>query len=138
MEDSFFAKSLEKGRILMAGKLFIAGVGGMAFGLVIGVFMGSFDSTMSFGIDVRRSNWSQLRQHYFGHGRYLRRQMLHMGKFGFYIAAVESAFEIIVGKPNFLTMGLAGGLAAYLQNTKVAFWPAFIPSAFLLAVIGLY
>ena len=138
MEQSFFAKSLEKGRVLILGKMAIAGVAGCAFGFVMGIFMGSFDSTMSFGVDVRRSNWSQLRQHYFGHGRYLRRQMIHMGKFGLYIAVLEGAFEIVVGKPNFLTMALAGGFAGYLQNVRAAFWPAFIPSACFLALIGLY
>ena len=90
-------------------------------GLLMGLFMGSFDSTTSFGIDVRRSSWSQLRQHYFGHGRYLKRHALHFSRFGLYIGLIESALEIIIGKQNFMSMGFAGGMAAWLQNIRAPF-----------------
>ncbi len=98
MNDSFFARTLDYGRMTMAVKL--AGITGVSwlFGLGMGVFMGSFDSSMTFGVDVRRSSWAQLRQHYFGHGRYLKRHALHFSRFGLYIACIECGMEIIIGK----------------------------------------
>ena len=45
----------------MAVKVFGITVASYGFGMLMGMFMGSFDSTMSFGVDVRRSSWSQLR-----------------------------------------------------------------------------
>ena len=56
MNDSFFARTLGQSTNYMLLK--VVGITGVSyfFGLAMGMFMGSFDSTTSFGVDVRRSS----------------------------------------------------------------------------------
>ena len=68
------------------------------FGIGMGIFMGSFEYNMAMGVDTNRNGWSQVRQHYFGYWRFLKRQALHFSRFGMYIGLIELPLEIILGK----------------------------------------
>lgn len=97
--------------------------GSAAFGVVIGMFMSSFEFNSTMGVDTDRSTRSQLKQHFHGYARFLKRQALSMGRFGLYIALCEVPLEMVVGKMGVPTMFVSGGLAACLQMR----WPGFGP-----------
>jgi hypothetical protein len=99
---------------MMMARVGLITVGSAVFGFGMGVFMSSFEYNMASGIDTSRGGWSQVRQHYFGYWRFLKRQSLHFSRFGLYIGLVEIPLEIITGRQNFLTSGFAGGMAAWL------------------------
>ena len=98
------------------------------FGLGMGVVMGSFEYNMTMGVDTNRSGWSQLRQHYFGYWRFLKRQALHFARFGLYIGLIDIPMEMIIGKQNWMSSFFAGGMAAWLQNVKSPFIATFVGS----------
>uniref|UniRef100_A0A7S3CM59 Uncharacterized protein n=1 Tax=Strombidium rassoulzadegani TaxID=1082188 RepID=A0A7S3CM59_9SPIT len=125
-------------RTKIAMKLTMMTVGSAVFGFGMGIFMGSFEYNMTMGIDTNRGGWSQVRQHYFGYWRFLKKQSLHFARFGLYIGLIEVPMEIIVGKPNFLTIGFAGGMAAWLQNIRAPFIATFLGSGGFIGGISLY
>lgn len=65
-------------------------------------------------VDTDRSTRSQLKQHFFGYSRFLKRNALHWGRFGLYIALCEIPMELIIGKQaapvSFFCCGMAGAL----------------------------
>ena len=97
----------------MAAKVAMITFASAGFGIGMGIIMGSFEYNMTMGVDTNRGGWSQVRQHYFGYWRFLKRQSLHFSRFGLYIGLVEIPLEIIVGRQNFLTMGFSAGMAAW-------------------------
>ena len=98
----------------MFGKVAVITIGSAGFGVGMGVLMGSFEYNMTMGVDNNRSGWSQARQHYFGYGRFLKRQALHFSRFGLYIGLIEIPLEILIGKQNWMSMLFSGGMAAWL------------------------
>jgi len=122
----------------MMGKVAMITGASAVFGLGLGVFMGSFEYNMSGAVDTNRNGWSQARQHYFGYWRFLKRQALHFSRFGLYIGLIEIPLEIILGRQNFMSMGAAAGLAAWLQNVRAPFLATFIGTGGFVGCIGLY
>ena len=135
---TFTEKTLEHERMQMLGRVAVITVASAGFGLAMGVFMGSFEYNMTMGIDNNRSGWSQLRQHYFGYWRFLKRQSLHFSRFGLYIGLIDIPLEILVGRQNFMTMGASAGLAAWFQNVRAPFLPTFLGSGAFVGCIGLF
>ena len=43
------------------------------FGVVMGMFMSSFEFNSTMGVDTDRSTKSQLKQHFHGYGQFLKR-----------------------------------------------------------------
>merc|ERR1711924_399099 len=70
---------------------------------------------MGMGVDTDRSTRSQLKQHFHGYSRFLKRQSMSMAKFGLFIGLAEIPLEMVVGKMGVPTMFVSGGLAACLQ-----------------------
>ena len=95
-------------------KLGLITVGSAGFGALMGMFMSSFEFSSSMNIDTNRSTSSQLKQHYFGFGRFLKRQALHFARFGFFIGLIEIPIELVVGRVNALGVFFSGGMAAVL------------------------
>lgn len=107
----------------------------------MGMFMSSFEFSSSMNIDTNRSTSSQLKQHYFGFGRFLKRQALHFARFGFFIGLIEIPIELVVGRVNALGVFVSGGLAACLQNRYTGFAPflsTFLGSGCFIGGLGLY
>ena len=100
-------------------------VGSAGFGVVIGMFMSSFEFNSSMGVDTDKSTRSQLKQHFHGYSRFLKRQGLHMGKFGLYIALAEIPMEMVIGKMGVPTMFVSGGLAGASIHPYQGFGPFF-------------
>lgn len=94
----------------------IAGIAGISFGFgaLMGMFMSSFEFNSSLGVDTDRSTKSQLKQHFHGYGRFLKKQGLHFARFGLYIGLLEVPLELIVGRLNTPVVFVSGGLAAAL------------------------
>ena len=122
----------------MMGKVAMITIASAGFGFGMGMLMGSFEYNMTMGVDNTRGGWSQVRQHYFGYWRFLKRQALHFSRFGLYIGLLEVPMEIIVGKQNFMTMGASAGMAAWLQNIRAPFIATFFGTGAFVGGIGLY
>ena len=73
LKNAFMEKILEMQRAMMAFKVVAITGASAAFGIGMGVLMGSFEYNMTMGIDTNRGGWSQVRQHYFGYWRFLKR-----------------------------------------------------------------
>ena len=105
---------IEQSWLKAAVKIAIITGASAAMGIAMALFMSSFEFNSTNAIDTDRSTRSQLRQHFHGYGRFLKRQGLHWAKFGFYIALIEVPVEMIVGKQavpvTFFCCGLAGAL----------------------------
>jgi hypothetical protein len=54
-------------------KLALMTVGSAGFGVLMGMFMSSFEFNSTMQVDTSRSTCSQLKQHFFGYGRFLKR-----------------------------------------------------------------
>jgi hypothetical protein len=114
MEGSFTEKTFELEKTKMFLKVAMITVASAFFGLGMGMLMGSFEFNMTMGIDTNRGGWSQMRQHYYGYWRFLKRQSLHFSRFGLYIGLIEIPLEIMYGRQNCMTMGASAGMAAWL------------------------
>jgi len=98
MEGSFTEKTFELAKAKMYLKVGMITVASAFFGLGMGMLMGSFEFNMTMGIDTNRGGWSQMRQHYYGYWRFLKRQSLHFSRFGLYIGLLELPLEIMYGR----------------------------------------
>ena len=96
-------------------KLVMITGGSAVFGGVIALFMSSFEFNSSLNVDVDRSTRSQMKQHFFGFGRHLKRQSLHFAKFGMFIGLIELPIELIVGRVNAGGIFISGGGAAMMM-----------------------
>ena len=122
-------------------KLILITGGSAGFGALMALFMSSFEFNSSMNIDTSRSTRSQLKQHFFGYGRFLKRQSLHFARFGFYIGLIELPIELIVGRVNALGVFASGGLAAVLQSRYTGFansFSTFMGSGMFVGALGLY
>ena len=79
----------------MLGKIVMVTGASAGFGAFMGLLMSSFEHNQTSVVDVSRSTKSQLKQHFFGYGRFLKRQSLHFAKFGLYISLIELPIEIV-------------------------------------------
>jgi hypothetical protein len=66
------------------------------FGIFMGLLMSSFEHNSTMAVDTSRNTKSQLKQHFFGYGRFLKRQALHFAKFGLYISLIELPIELVI------------------------------------------
>jgi len=73
LKNAFMEKILEMHRVMMAAKVAMITIASAGFGIGMGVLMGSFEYNMTMGVDTNRGGWSQVRQHYFGYWRFLKR-----------------------------------------------------------------
>jgi len=55
-----------------------------------------------------------------------------------YIGLLEVPMEIIIGKQNWMSMGVSAGLAAWFQNIRAPFAHTFLGSGLFVGGIGLY
>ena len=111
------------------------------FGAVMGMFMSSFEFNSSMQVDTDRSTRSQLKQHFHGYSRFLKRQALHFARFGLYISLCELPLELIIGKVNTPAIFIAGGLAAAFQNRWIGIGSSlnnFMGSGMFIGALGLY
>ena len=99
---------------MMGLKVFLITGASAGFGLAMGFFLSSFEFNSTRAVDTDRASRSQLKQHFFGYGRYLKRQSLHFARFGLYISLIEIPLELIMGRLNTPVMFFSGGLAAVL------------------------
>jgi len=105
------------------------------------IFMSSFEFNSSLNIDTDRSTRSQLKQHFFGFGRHLKRQSLHFAKFGMFIGFIELPIELIVGRVNAGGVFFSGGMAAVLMARYTGFanaFTTFMGSGLFIGGLGLY
>jgi len=94
---------------MKVGLITVASAG---FGVIMGFFMSSFEFNSTMAVDTERSTRSQLKQHFFGYSRFLKKQALHFSRFGLYISLLEIPLELIFGRVNSPCMFISGGLAA--------------------------
>jgi hypothetical protein len=70
---TFTDKMVVLSRLKMLGKIMLLTVASAGFGVVMGLIMSSFEFNATMGIDTNRSTRSQLKQHFFGYSRFLKR-----------------------------------------------------------------
>ena len=78
------------------GKIAMITGASAGFGIFMGLLMSSFEHNSTMVVDTSRSTKSQLKQHFFGYGRFLKRQALHFAKFGLYISLLELPIELVI------------------------------------------
>jgi hypothetical protein len=78
--------------MLKVGLITVASAG---FGVAMGLIMSSFETNAMHVVDTNRNTRSQLKQHFWGYGRFLKRQALHFAKFGLYISLIELPLELV-------------------------------------------
>ena len=111
------------------------------FGILMGFIMSSFEFNQQRVVDTNRSSSSQLKQHFFGYSRFLKRQALHFARFGLYISLLEIPLELIFGRVNAPAIFLSGGGAAVLQTRytgPMAAFSSFMGSGLFIGGLGLY
>ena len=116
MQSSFTEKMIEHGWLKCAMKVVMSAGGGLVLGAGMAMMMSSFEFNSTMGIDTDRSGRSQLKQHFHGYSRFLKRQSLHWAKFGLYITLLDIPLELIVGRPSIPASFVSGGLAAAMQT----------------------
>ena len=125
----------------MAAKVAMITGASAGFGILMGVVMSSFEFNQSRVIDTNRSSSSQLKQHFFGYTRFLKKQALHFARFGLYISLIEVPLELINGRVNAPAIFLSGGGAAVLQTRYGGPWAtftSFMGSGVFIGGLGLY
>ena len=126
---------------MMGLKVFLITGASAGFGILMGFIMSSFEFNQSRVIDTNRSSSSQLKQHFHGYTRFLKRQSLHFARFGLYISLLEIPMEIIFGRVNSPAIFLSGGGAAALQiryTGPSALFTSFMGSGCFIGSLGLY
>ena len=126
-------------------------VASAGFGFFMGLIMSSFEFNRQMHIDTDRSTRSQLRQQFFGYGRFLKKQSLGFMKFGFYISVLEIPLELAFGKISTPAVFVSGGLAAVLLDSRnlhfkfggpnphlPAVFMRFLSSGMFIGLIGMY
>ena len=150
--DTFFARQFEPQReftdkmihlssLKMVGKCALITIASGGFGFLMGLIMSSFEFNRQMQIDTDRSTRSQLKQQFFGYGRFLKRQSLGFMKFGFYISLIEIPLEIALGKITTPAVFFSGGLAAVLLNPGKTWGPRFgrfMSSGCFIGLLGMY
>jgi hypothetical protein len=104
--------------------------------------MSSFEYNQLQAIDHNRSTKSQLKQQFYGYGRFMKKQATGFAKFGLYISLIEIPIEMVVGKLNAPAMFVSGGLAAvFLSHGGSSLGSkffTFLSSGSFIGAIGLY
>ena len=100
LDAPFTEKMVQLLSLKMLGKVLMVTGASAGFGVFMGLLMSSFEHNQSQVVDVSRNTKSQLKQHFFGYGRFLKRQSLHFAKFGLYISLIELPIEIVSVAPN--------------------------------------
>ena len=95
MDAPFTEKMLQIVTIKMLGKVALITGASAGFGIFMALLMSSFEHNSTMVVDTSRNTKSQLKQHFFGYGRFLKRQSLHFAKFGLYISLIEIPIEIV-------------------------------------------
>ena len=82
-----------------------------------------------------------MKQHFFGYGRFLKRQALHFSKFGLYISLIELPLELVLGRVNAPAIFFSGGAAAVMcdpRGSARAMFSKFLGSGAFIGLLGLY
>ena len=111
------------------------------FGFFMGLIMSSFEFNRQMHIDTNTGTRSQLKQQFYGYGRFLKRQSLGFMKFGFYISILELPLELALGKLSAPAIFLSGGLAAVLVDPRGSMGSKlgrFFSSGCFIGLLGLY
>ena len=138
--SSFTEKLLANNIGMMVGKVCLITGASAGFGFAMGFIMSGFEFNSTRVVNTDRSSRSQLKQHFFGYARFLKRQSLHFARFGLYISLLELPLEIVLGKLNFPVIFFSGGMAAVLQQRYTGFGNAlsgFIGSGVFIGGLGL-
>ena len=141
LDGSFSEYTMQKNRFMMALKVCLITGASAGFGIAMGFVMSSFEFNQQRIIDTNRSSSSQLKQHFHGYTRFLKRQALHFARFGLYISLLEIPMELIFGRVNSPAIFLSGGGAAMLQTrytTPAAAFSSFMGSGMFIGGLGLY
>ena len=126
---AFTEKLLAQNVFMMGAKICLITGASAGFGFALGFIMSGFEFSSSRVINTDRTSRSQLKQHFFGYSRFLKKQSLHFARFGLYISLLELPMEIVIGKLNGPAIFWSGGMAAVLQTRYTGLGNAF--SAFL-------
>ena len=113
---AFTEKLLAHNMQLMIAKVGLITGASAGFGFAMGFIMSGFEFNSSRVINTDRTSRSQLKQHFFGYARFLKKQSLHFARFGLYISLIEIPIEIVMGRLNAPAIFFSGGLAAVLQT----------------------
>ncbi|CDW87203.1 UNKNOWN [Stylonychia lemnae] len=141
LQDPFTEKMLKETALKLFAKVALITVASAGFGVAMGLIMSSFETNNAQIVDNTRSTRSQLKQHFHGYGRFLKRQALHFSKFGLYISLLELPIEIIMGRVNTPGIFFSGGMAAVLCNPRgsvSSMFSTFMGSGAFIGLIGLY
>ena len=125
----------------MMGKWALITFASAGFGVMMGLIMSSFEFNRQMNIDTDRSTRSQLKQQFFGYGRFLKRQALGFMKFGFYISIIEIPLELALGRITTPAVFFSGGMAAVLLEYRGTFaskLSRFWSSGAFIGLLGLY
>ena len=98
--------------MMMAGKIGLITCASAGFGFAMGFIMSGFEFNSTRVVNTDRTSRSQLKQHFFGYSRFLKKQSLHFARFGLYISLLELPLEIVLGRLNTPAIFVSGGLAA--------------------------
>mmetsp|Transcript_17154 Transcript_17154/g.23132 ORF Transcript_17154/g.23132 Transcript_17154/m.23132 type:complete len:100 (+) Transcript_17154:183-482(+) len=99
---------------MMVGKVALITGASAGFGFALGFIMSGFEFNSTRVVNTERTSRSQLKQHFFGYARFLKKQSLHFARFGLYISLIELPLEIVLGRLNTPAIFVSGGLAAVL------------------------
>ena len=125
----------------MAGKVGLITLASSGFGFAMGFIMSGFEFNSTRVVNTDRTSRSQLKQHFFGYARFLKKQSLHFARFGLYISLLELPLEIILGRLNTPVIFFSGGMAACLQVRYTGFAnfaSAFMGSGLFIGGLGLF
>ena len=141
IQRDFTDKMIFLSSFKMLGKCALITFASAGFGVMMGFIMSSFEFNRQMTIDTDRSTRSQLKQQFFGYGRFLKRQALGFMKFGFYISLIEIPLELAMGKITAPAMLFSGGMAAVLLEFRGTFGSKvgrFFSSGLFIGLLGLY
>ena len=95
VDAPFTEKMMTLLTLKMFGKVIMITGASAGFGIFMGLLMSSFEHNSTMVVDTSRNTKSQLKQHFFGYGRFLKRQAFHFAKFGLYISLIELPIELV-------------------------------------------
>ena len=95
IQTPFTEKMIQLVALKSMAKIVLITGASAGFGIMMGLIMSSFETSNAQIVDNTRSTRSQLKQHFFGYGRFLKRQALHFAKFGLYISLIELPLEMV-------------------------------------------
>ena len=138
---AFTEKLLSHNAFLMGAKIFLITGASAVFGFALGFIMSGFEFQSTRVINTDRTSRSQLKQHFFGYSRFLKKQSLHFARFGLFISLLEIPLEIVNGRVNAPVIFFSGGMAAVLQQRYKGFgnaFSAFLGSGLFIGCLGLF